>query len=94
MRIWLRSLLAALLAIGFASTALADKRVALIVANGGYRGAALANPIVDADLVAASLQNIGFSVKVVRNADLGTFDAAVTAFADDAQGAEIGRAHV
>ena len=89
MRIWLRSLLAALFATGFASTALADKRVALIVANGGYKGAALANPIVDADLVAASLQNIGFTVKVVKNADLGTFDAAVTAFADDAQGAEV-----
>ncbi|HEY3719245.1 MAG TPA: caspase family protein [Roseiarcus sp.] len=81
--------MAALFATGFASTALADKRVALIVANGGYKGAALANPIVDADLVASSLQNIGFTVKVVKNADLGTFDAAVTAFADDAQGAEV-----
>ena len=89
MRSWLRSLLAALLAIGFASTALADKRVALIVANADYKGAALQNPTFDADLVATSLQNIGFVVKVVKNADLGTFDAAVTAFADDAQGAEV-----
>ena len=89
MRIWLRSLLAALFAIGFASIALADKRVALIVANGDYRGAALANPIVDADLVAASLRGIGFTVKVLKNADLGTFDAGVTGFADDAQGAEV-----
>ena len=89
MRSWLRSFLAALLTIGFASTALADKRVALIVANADYKGAALQNPTFDADLVATSLQNIGFVVKVVKNADLGTFDAAVTAFADDAQGAEV-----
>ena len=89
MRIWLRSLLAALLAIGFASIALAEKRVALIVANGDYRGAALQNPTFDADLVATSLRNIGFVVKVAKNADLDTFDAAVTAFADDAQGAEV-----
>lgn len=89
MCIWLRSLLAALFAIGFASIALADKRVALIVANGDYRGAALANPIVDADLVAASLRGIGFTVKVLKNADLGTFDAGVTGFADEAQGAEV-----
>jgi hypothetical protein len=89
MQSWLRSLLAALLTIGFVSTALADKRVALIVANADYKGAALQNPTFDADLVATSLQNIGFVVKVVKNADLGTFDAAVTAFADDAQGAEV-----
>ena len=75
MRVWLRSLLAALFAIGFASIALADKRVALIVANGDYRGAALGNPIFDADLVAASLRSIGFIVKVLKNADLGTFDS-------------------
>lgn len=89
MRGWLRSLLAALFAIAFASAALADKRVALIVANGDYKGAALQNPTVDADLVKTSLQNIGFTVKVEKNADLGTFDAAVTAFAEVAQGADV-----
>ena len=89
MRGWLLSLSAALFAIGFASTALADKRVALIVGNADYKGAALQNPTFDADLVATSLRNIGFVVKVVKNADLGTFDAAVTGFADDAQGADV-----
>jgi hypothetical protein len=49
MRVWLRSLLTALFAIGFASIAQADKRVALIVGNGDYRGAALGNPTFDAD---------------------------------------------
>ena len=89
MRTVLRSLLAVSFAVGFASAALADKRVALIVANGDYKGAALQNPTVDADLVAASLRNIGFDAKVVKDADLGKFDDAVTAFADDAKGADV-----
>src|SRR5277367_2292855 len=89
MRGWLRSFLAAVFAIGFASTALADKRVALIVANADYRGAALQNPTFDADLVAAGLRNIGFTVRVVKNADLGTFDGAVNGFAEEALGAEV-----
>jgi uncharacterized caspase-like protein len=85
----LRSFLAVFLALWFVSSALADKRIALIVANGAYRGAALDNPTVDADLVATSLKNIGFAVKVVKNADLGGFDGAVNAFADDAKGADV-----
>ena len=89
MRTVLRSLLAAAFAIGFASAALADKRVALIVANGAYKGAPLENPTFDADLVAASLANIGFTVKVVKNADLGGFDSAVTRFSADAKDADV-----
>ena len=38
------------------------RRVALVVANGAYRDASLANPKVDADLVVASLAKIGFAV--------------------------------
>jgi TPR repeat protein len=77
------------LAIAFASAALADKRVALIVANGAYKGAPLENPTIDADLVEASLANIGFKVKVVKNADLSGFGGALTVFADEAKGADI-----
>ena len=84
-----RRLLAVLFAIGFASAALADTRVALVVANGDYKGAPLENPILDADLVAASLTNIGFTVQVVKNADLGGFDGAVNAFAEKAKGADV-----
>jgi uncharacterized caspase-like protein len=75
--------------LGLTNPALADKRVALIVANGDYIGAPLENPTLDADLVAASLTNIGFAVKVVKNAELRAFDGAVTAFADTAKGADI-----
>jgi len=80
-RAWLRSLLAAAVAVAFASTALAEKRVALIVANGAYKGAPLENPTVDADRVAASLTNIAFVVKVMKNVDLDEFDRGVTTHA-------------
>jgi uncharacterized protein len=82
-------LAAVCLAVAFASSALADKRVALIVANGAYKGAPLENPTVDADLVEASLANIGFKVKVVKNADLGGFGGALTAFVEEAKGADV-----
>jgi len=88
-----RAVLRTVLALGFATlfstTALADKRVALIVANGAYKGAALENPSVDAGLVATSLMNIGFSVRVVRDADLAGFDAALSSFGEEAKGADI-----
>src|ERR1700722_2113558 len=70
MRRWLSVLALLFVGFGFENPALADKRVALIVANGDYKGAALENPATDADLIEASLRNIGFSVKVVKNADL------------------------
>ena len=85
----LRTVLALGFATLFSTTALADKRVALIVANGAYKGAALENPSVDAGLVATSLMNIGFSVRVVRDADLAGFDAALSSFGEEAKGADI-----
>jgi Caspase domain len=88
-RVWLRSLLAADVAVAFASTALAEKRVALIVANGAYKGAPLENPTVDADFVAASLTNIGFVVKVMKNVDLDEFGHGVTEFAREANGVDV-----
>jgi uncharacterized protein len=78
-----------LLYLGLTNPALADKRVALIVANGDYKGAPLENPTTDADLVAASLTTIGFAVKVVKNADLDVFDDVVNAFDETAKGADV-----
>jgi hypothetical protein len=88
-RVLVRSLLASYLAICLASAAPAEKRVALIVANGAYRGAPLQNPAIDADIVAASLKRIGFEVRVVKDVGSGDFDSIVSAFADDAEGAEV-----
>jgi uncharacterized caspase-like protein len=71
------------------SVASAEKRVALIVANGAYKSLPLANPTVDADLVKAALDTLGFVVTVQKDANLETFDEAVNKFADDARGADV-----
>jgi hypothetical protein len=89
MRALLRSLLTVCFAFSLASTAIADKRVALIVANGAYKGAPLENPTLDADLVSASLTNIGFTVRVAKNVDIGGFGGALIAFAEEAKGADV-----
>jgi tetratricopeptide (TPR) repeat protein len=65
------------------------RRVALVVANRAYHDAALANPEVDADLVAATLKKTGFAVTVDRNLGLDAFEQAIDHFADEAKGAEI-----
>jgi len=67
----------------------ADRRVALVIGNSAYKNAALANPAIDADIVGASLTRAGFEVTVVKDADFAAFDAALTSFADKAQGADI-----
>ena len=49
-------ILAACVLLLCAGQALADKRVALIVANAHYQTDALQNPLVDADIVAPALR--------------------------------------
>jgi tetratricopeptide (TPR) repeat protein len=65
------------------------RRVALVVANGAYRDAPLANPKVDADLVAASLEKTGFIVSVKKDLGLDALEQAVDDFADSAKGADV-----
>ena len=72
-----------------AAAAPAGRRVALIVANGAYRDATLANPSVDADIVAASLRRTGFAVTVKKDVGLDGFEQAIGDFVDDAKGAEV-----
>jgi tetratricopeptide (TPR) repeat protein len=64
-------------------------RVALVVANGAYHDAPLANPKVDADLVAASLEKTGFTVTVKKDLGLDALEQAVDDFADSARGADV-----
>jgi len=63
--------------------------VALIVANGAYRDAALANPRFDADLVAASLAKIGFAVTEKKDLGLDGFEQAIADFAESSKGADV-----
>ncbi len=93
---WLTNLTAAVLvtAVGFASQARADKRVALVVGNSHYRNVTpLDNPRNDAKLMADTLRALGFAI-VGGNAQLdldkAQFDSAVQSFSDQIQGADVG----
>lgn len=67
----------------------AERRVALIVANQTYSSLPLANPVIDAGIVEPALEQAGFEVTVVTNADLGTFDNAIADFEAKADGADV-----
>lgn len=45
----------------------AEKRVALVIGNSNYQSSPLANPVNDANDIAASLRSVGFDVKTVLN---------------------------
>ena len=57
-------------------------RVALVIGNAGYAGAALANPVNDARAVTKALQEAGFSVITRENTDQRTLLAALREFGD------------
>ena len=57
-------------------------RVALVIGNAAYPGAALANPVNDARAVAQALQEAGFSVITRENTDQRTLLAALREFGD------------
>ena len=80
---------AALLLWMSAVAAAADTRVALVIGNGSYQNtAALANPVNDAQDIAAALQRVGFSVMLERNLDKRGMDGAIARFARQAQNAD------
>ncbi|MFM7287467.1 MAG: caspase domain-containing protein, partial [Cyanobium sp.] len=56
------------------------RRLALVIGNGAYAEERLANAVNDAEAVARSLEEIGFAVTLVRNADKRRIDEAVQAF--------------
>jgi raffinose/stachyose/melibiose transport system substrate-binding protein len=65
------------------------QRVALVMGNGAYAHIpVLPNPRNDANAIGERLSGIGFDVRVVIDADLGTMRAAIDDFAQRARGAE------
>jgi len=58
----------------------APKRSALVIGNGAYAEGSLANAVNDAEDVARTLQEIGFHVTLLRNADKRKIDDAVDSF--------------
>ncbi len=59
----------------------AEQRIALIIGNGHYQAVTpLQNPASDAELMAASLQAVGFSVTRLIDSDLGAMKQGISEF--------------
>lgn len=83
-------LLAATLLFALASGALAERRVALVLGNGGYRHLrALANPVSDARTVEEVLKGLGFEVWTETDRDLRRMRRALADFEQDGAGADV-----
>lgn len=74
----------------FASAAASpQKRIALVIGNAHYQNTpALANPVNDAEDLAAELTRLGFSVDFERDLTKRGMETAIAHFAREAQGAE------
>ena len=65
----------------FSFSALAEKRVALVIGNGAYdSGGSLANPPNDAKLISGTLRSVGFDVIERINVDQKSMKIAIKAF--------------
>ncbi len=84
-------LLALVLALGQATPAAADKRVALVVGNGAYQSSSmrLPNPPRDAALISDALKRLGFDVETVADADKEAMEDAVVRLAMRGRDADI-----
>ncbi|MBR0899445.1 YARHG domain-containing protein [Bradyrhizobium tropiciagri] len=86
-------LAAGLLAMLFAAPAAADKRVALVVGNSTYQNVSrLQNPKNDAQLVAETLQRLGFALvggQAQVDLDKAGFDTAIQRFGSQLMGADV-----
>lgn len=58
----------------------AERRVALVIGNGGYATAPLKNPVNDARGMAAALKSLGFEVSLVTDATMQQMETAVREF--------------
>lgn len=66
-----------------ARAATADARLALVIGNGGYKHlSVLRNAVNDAELMAATLRDLGFEVTLVKNADSQQMENAVYEFGE------------
>lgn len=74
----------------FAAPAFADNRVALVIGNGAYaRVPHLANPVHDAEDVAAALRRSGFEIIVATDLDKAGMDEVMIKFARAARTADV-----
>ncbi len=69
------------LALGMAGAAVADPRVALVIGNGAYAESPLSNSLNDSRGIKTALQNLGFKVIYLENADRLQMNRATDEFA-------------
>jgi WD40 repeat protein len=74
----------------FTQNLLRPRRQALVIGNGAYAEAPLANPVNDAGGVARALREIGFEVTLLTNTNLRTIEEAVKAFSRQLEPGAIG----
>ena len=86
----MRIVVAALLVLFFAGSAVAERRVALVMAADNYRKVRpLENAVNDARAIEATLEKLGFEVFIETNRDLRRMRRAVKDFSEDAAGADV-----
>src|SRR5262245_58679477 len=84
------ALLAVLMAVALAPQARAEKRVALVIGNSGYKGAVeLKNPRNDATDLAAALKLLGFEVIAGNDLDKRTMERTIREFGQKLVGADV-----
>lgn len=84
------ALLGVLLAALFAASAHASGRVALVIGNGAYAHAGtLANPVNDANAVAAALRDVGFDVALGSDLDRSAMERMLRDFLRQAGSAKV-----
>lgn len=72
------------------ATAVAERRVALVIAEDDYRLVRpLANPVNDGEVMEVALKTLGFEVVVETNRDLRRMRRALDDFREDAMGADV-----
>jgi len=84
------TLLAVLMAVALAPQARAEKRVALVIGNSGYKGAVeLKNPRNDATDLAAALKLLGFEVIAGNDLDKRAMERTIREFGQKLVGADV-----
>jgi len=84
----LAAVAAGLLLTGLTPSALAAKRIALVIGNNNYTEEPLANAVADSQLMSGVLQRCGFEVIAVENAGIAAFNKALYDFKEKARAAE------
>ena len=81
LRTWATLLGCIVLVVGFAGRGMAENRIALIIGNGGYESVGkLPNSVADANLMAETLQNVGFDVTLLTDADQNAMKRGIADF--------------